>query len=270
MNGRIDAERILDAFLAPEADQLHDRVIDAALAEIARTPQRRALRVPWRFPTMPNYLKLAAAAALVIAVGGFALWQLAPPPGGPGGPTDAPTSTAVPTARPTTAPTDRPQPTTYVPGALTQTFTSAFHGVSLRYPEGWAAQKATEPWPEGGPPNLSDPTGDDLLDGDFGDNLFLTVVSRPLGAASLDEWFTDLLGDEDCTVRAGGTINGADSVLRSECPNDVAAALSGGRGYYFELRTSPDDVELRALDTAALLDAFLATVELHPEDAVDE
>ena len=32
MNARIDTERILDAYLAPEADRLHDRVMDAALA----------------------------------------------------------------------------------------------------------------------------------------------------------------------------------------------------------------------------------------------
>ena len=54
MNGTVDTERILDAFLAPEADRLPDRVIDAALADIARTPQRRALRVPWRFHYMPT------------------------------------------------------------------------------------------------------------------------------------------------------------------------------------------------------------------------
>jgi hypothetical protein len=268
MNGRIDAERILDAFLAPEADRLPDRVIEAALADIARTPQRRALRVPWRFPTMPTYMKLAAAAALVIAVGGFALWQLAPPPGGPGSPTVGPTATAVPTAQPTTAPTARPEPTTYVPGALTQTFTSKIYGVSLMYPENWAAQAATEPWTEGGPPIASDPTGDKVLDAALGDHLFLTVVSRPVEGASLDEWFTDFF--EGCTARAGGSINGADRVLRGECVSDVALASSGGRGYVFELRASDDDVELRTLDTAALLDAILATVELHPEDAVDE
>jgi hypothetical protein len=272
MNRRIDAERILDAFLAPESDRLPDRVIDAALSDIARTPQRHALRVPWRFPNMPTYMKLAAAAALVIAVGGLALWQLAP--GGPGatpGPSATQTTSTTVAPSPTSPPTARPEPTTYVPGALTQTFTSDVHGVSLRYPEGWAAKAATEPWTEGGPPLWSDPTGDRVHDdADLQDHLFLTIVSRPLDGASLDEWFTDFFADPSCTPRAGGSIDGADRVLRGDCVSDVALASSGGRGYVFELRASNDDAELRTLDTAALLDAILATVQLHPEDAVDE
>jgi hypothetical protein len=51
MTGQIDAERILDAFLAPEADQLPDRVLDAALTEIARIPQRR-VGGRWKLPAM--------------------------------------------------------------------------------------------------------------------------------------------------------------------------------------------------------------------------
>ena len=75
MTGSLDAERILDAFLAPEADQLPDRVLDAAFTEIARTPQRRALRVPWRFPPMTNTMRAAAGVAIVaiVAVGVFTL-----------------------------------------------------------------------------------------------------------------------------------------------------------------------------------------------------
>ncbi len=70
MTGHNDTERILDAFLAPEHDQLPDRVVDAALTEIARTPQRRALRVPWRFPLMPQLLRYAVVAVVLVAVAG--------------------------------------------------------------------------------------------------------------------------------------------------------------------------------------------------------
>jgi hypothetical protein len=104
MSGRIDAERILDAFLAPEAARLSDRVIDAALADIARTPQRRALRVPWRLPTMTMSIRLAAAAAVgALAVGG-AFYLLKPDQPTVGGPSPAPTaqaSTTTPTPSPT-------------------------------------------------------------------------------------------------------------------------------------------------------------------------
>jgi len=70
MTGRIDVERILDAYLAPEADRLPDRVIEASLSEIARTPQRRALRVPWRFTPMHGFARAAIAAVVVAVVGG--------------------------------------------------------------------------------------------------------------------------------------------------------------------------------------------------------
>jgi hypothetical protein len=248
-----------------------DWVLQTALSTIETTPQRRGVTALRRNQFMPTYTKLAAAAVVVLAVGGFALWQLAARPDGPGGPSVAPTASAVPTGQPTTAPTAVPGPTTYVPGALTQSFTSDLHGLSLKYPEGWAALAATEPWTEGSPPNWSDPTGDKLHDdAALGDHLFLTVVSRPLDGASLDEWFTEFFADRACAPRAGGSISGADRVLLGDCGSDVALASIEGRGYAFELRASPDDVELRTLDTAALLDSMLATVELHPEDAVDQ
>jgi hypothetical protein len=73
MTGAVNVERLLDAYLAPEADRLPDRVVDAALSEIARTTQRPAMRVPWRFPSMPSMSPaanaiLALAAALLVGV----------------------------------------------------------------------------------------------------------------------------------------------------------------------------------------------------------
>ena len=103
MNGRIDAERILDAFLAPEiGERLSDRVIDAALDDVARTPQRRALRVPWRPKRVNTYSKLiaAAVAVLVVAVVGY---QFLPRNGSIGG-GPSPTAMASPTAGPTPKP----------------------------------------------------------------------------------------------------------------------------------------------------------------------
>lgn len=106
MTGRSDTERFLDAFLAPEADELSDRVLEAALSDIARTPQRRALRVPWRFPKMPVMHRAAAAAlALVVLVGAAGVFYLNSGGfvGGPN-PTATPTPSPTPSASPTVTP----------------------------------------------------------------------------------------------------------------------------------------------------------------------
>jgi hypothetical protein len=150
MNGHIDAERILDAYLAPEADRLPDRVLDAALADIARTPQRRALRVPWRFPTMPALSRatgIAAVALVAVVSAGGLLYVNSKGPGGPG---DSPTATtavtAAPTAALTAAPTPGPTVAAVPPGDL-RSGTYVAHplpaphaslSVTFTVPSGWA------------------------------------------------------------------------------------------------------------------------------------
>lgn len=132
MSGHIDAERILDAFLAPEPERLADRVIDAALADIARTPQRRALRVPWRYPNVSNLSSfaravIAGAVLLGAAIGGSLLITgNAPAPG----PTQTPDSSPLPSG---------------ISGWTT--YTSSVYGVTLGYPADWSVRApATRAW----------------------------------------------------------------------------------------------------------------------------
>ena len=147
MTGYTDAERVLDAFLAPEHDQLADRVLEAALADIARTPQRRALRVPWRFPKMAvlDRTTVVAAVVLVAVVGaGGALFFTS---GGP-----APTRTRLPRRlphrppRPPLAPT--PAASEVAPGITGwTTYTSEVYGITFGYPDGWTLESAaTRKW----------------------------------------------------------------------------------------------------------------------------
>lgn len=155
MNPRIDTERILDAFLAPEPDRLPDRVIDAALAEIAGTPQRRAVRVPWRFPNMSNVSSTARAvlvgAVLLLATVG-ATYLVAD--GKPSAiPTEAPASSAAPTpSRTTGVPTAVPTAALTLPPGITgwKTYISGVRGFTFGYPADWSLNApATRTWQRG-------------------------------------------------------------------------------------------------------------------------
>jgi hypothetical protein len=140
-----ETERVLDAFLAPEREQLADRVLEAAFAHIARTPQRRALRVPRRFHQMPILSRAASIAAVVfVAVVGGAGWIYldSRAPSGPSGP--GPSSTPA------------PSPTDVAPGISGwKRFTSAVYGSGygeLGYPADWSIRApATRAWRAGDP-----------------------------------------------------------------------------------------------------------------------
>lgn len=70
MNMHRDFERIAEAWLTEGPAELPDRVLDAALAEVHLTNQRRRLAGPWRIESMSNpFRMLAAAAVAVVAVG---------------------------------------------------------------------------------------------------------------------------------------------------------------------------------------------------------
>jgi hypothetical protein len=254
--------RIADYYAAEPPLRAPDRVLLATLATIDSTPQRRGLAALRRYFDMPSYIKLAAAAVVLIAVGGLAVWQLAP--AGPGGRTSPPPT---PTAAPTPTEPPRSEPT-YVPPALTETFTSDLHGLSLSYPDGWTAQAATQPWSDGDPPQFGDPAGDLLHDPGRPDHLFIGIASQPLGDTPFDQWLSGFLVTEGCTRTDNILIDGADQAVDTSC--DLALASSDGRGYVIVLHTSGDDADLRAFDTAAWFADILATLQLRPEDAVDE
>ena len=184
MIGPGDTDRILDAYLAPDPARLPDRVIDAALDEVARTPQRRALRVPWRFPPVPALPRATgiAAVALVAVVGAGALLALASrAPDGPGGPSTPATQ----------APTTRQS---FVARGITdwQTFGSAIYGDTLtRYPAGWSVRvPATRPWRVGDvfPPASGDmPFADTFVSPGRGDvQIGLIAWSMPVDAANIE------------------------------------------------------------------------------------
>lgn len=223
MNGRTDAERILDAFLAPEiGERLSDRVIDATLDDVARTPQRRALRVPWRFPLMPALTRttgIAAVALVAVVSAGGLLYLNAKGLGGPGGATSQPP--ASPSPMPTAASTPRPvtdgsigpgvyaaQPIPATDPALTVTFT-------LKEPWEWFGASLV---PE--PPGAAAPTGLGIV--------FLEVTSLNPDPC---QW----QGTKD-DVDAGKTVGGLVAALEAQTAYAVSDPVDVTIGGFFGQR----------------------------------
>jgi hypothetical protein len=284
MTDRSDVERALDRYLAEGATVVPDWVLDDALHQIEDTPQRRAPRVPWRFPEMPTFLKPALVGAAIVAVlivGGAIV------AGGPsnlgGSGVDATPTPDVSVAEPTPEPSD-PWPT---PPPLTQSFTSTQHGISLSYPEGWTAQAATEPWTARTfSLAFGEPHADWLSDPTLTHTLFLTIASQPITDptlgdpidAILEEWVAEqMASDEGCTVTEPIAVDRAPGLIGADGCNVAVVATANvtlgefsegtaGRGYWLQLYTG---VGAPATYDSAWFAEILATVQLHPEEAAD-
>lgn len=272
MSGAFGTERVLDAFLAPEADRLPDRVIEAALADIARTPQRRVLRVPWRSPNMPalNRASVVAAVVLVAVVGAGALYFNGLRDGGTGG---TPTPSPAPSAG-----TDLLDVSTWTP------FTSQRYGFSAKYPPTFEAVPSQTSW------RMPDAAGN-MFDGFRGDGAvkWLNGVSAPLPVgATRDDWYAEYRRDivedetpwepETCfTPREDWTstnIDGMAADLRVSCEGIEAFVFVDGRVYFFGGYgydgIAPPTAEPGVSDELRdLFEAWLTTITLDPASAVD-
>jgi hypothetical protein len=232
MKARSDTERILDAYLAPEADRLADRIIDAALAEVARTPQRRSWWPAWRSNRMNTYAKLiaAAAAVLVVAVVGY---QLLPP-----GDDTVGQPTAKPSATAASSPTVAAVPP-IVDGPL------AAGTYRLRpLPAGTMTIDATVPgggWLGGPPAAIGGPVGESNGPNGVAVAFFnaQTINSDPC------QWDKDGSGraPQEGDIEVGPTVDdlaGALAAAPYESTTPVAATLGGYSGKRLELQLVPD------------------------------
>jgi len=106
MNSRNDIERVLDAWFVDGPSSMPDRLFDAVLDQVGRTPQRPLARLHLRLTTMSTnirWLALAAAALAVAVVGVLAFGNRSPQSSVGASPTPAASATAtagaaVPTA----------------------------------------------------------------------------------------------------------------------------------------------------------------------------
>jgi hypothetical protein len=278
MSAPRDLDRLLQSFLKEGPQELPDPSYDQVRDRMEHTRQR-AFIGSWRTPDMNRYLKigLAAAAVVVVAVVGYNLLPGSATPGA--GPTATPESSATPSTTTSTSPSPPSAP------PLTQSFTSSVHGLSVSYPEGWTVLAATEPWTGCLYCSAvhSAPYLDVLLHPVHDDGLFLRIASQPIGDSTPEDWVAEQMASDlaDCDVDTPGCghrctttepiivdgatgLSGGDTCL-------VAVVTTAGRGYHIDLWMSPDDRDLFAREgyDRAWFEEVLATVQLHPEDAVD-
>jgi hypothetical protein len=99
--------------------------------------------------------------------------------------------------------------------------------------------------------------GDIIADG-ADENRFLALASRPLGDEGFDSWADHYLGIEHCDPAEPITVDGARGITGTSCP--LALVEAGGRGYL---------IWLYGIDDLEWFRQILATVRLHPADAID-
>ena len=257
-----DVNRAIRSWLHEDRHEDASRLAGAVLDRVEATPRRRAnLWLARRTTTMNKTLPIGlAAAAVVLAV--FVGAQLL------GAPSDGVGSQGTPTPGPTATPELSASPPASAP-PLTQSFTSTLHGISASYPEGWSAQAATELWTDPTfPLEFGGPHADILYDPNLRDHLFLTIASQPIADSTPDDWIAEqIASDEECMATEPIAVDGATGLVGVEC--NIAVVTAAERGYWIQLYTSGDDPLAVAAYTTAWFGEFLATVQLHPEDAAD-
>ena len=230
MKARSDTERILDAYLAPEADRLADRVIDAALADIARTPQRRSWWPAWRSNRMNTYAKLiaAAAAVLVVAVVGY---QFLPRNSGIAGQPTAQPSPTVTSSPSATAITPLPEGTLAAGTYRLRPFPAETMTIDVTVPDGgWQGEGGIS-----GPVGANGPKG-------------VAIVFLKAQTINRDPCHWDHNGSgrapQEGDVEVGPTVDDlAEALARSSAytsTTPVAATLGGFSGKRLELQLAPD------------------------------
>jgi hypothetical protein len=261
MNARRDPDAILAAWLDEGPDRLPEATKRAIAVTTRSTHQtRHPMWVPWRFPTMngTSRLALGVVAVVAVALGGLYLFNRTPQPG-VGGPGPSPSASIAPSpsAEPSSSPSALP--------ALTGTHTSAIYGISTSYPSDWTVVAATQPWTSG-LPNGCDPPCADRINEKEDDSAFLSLSSQPLDGRAGDGWATQVMNDPRMEATCPPTtepvsIDGAPGRIAILCPDGLltAFAWTPDRGYF---------IVLYGVDDVDWFKEILATVRLHPEDAL--
>lgn len=190
--------------------------------------------------------------------------------------------TASPTQAELGGPAPSPSPVTQPPSPFTERFDSPLHGLSIGYSSGWRTRAATEPWGHG-ELAFDAPDVDIIFDQILRDDLYLALVSEPLGGKSATEWVTDLTPLKSvgiCRGSDGG--GGGDDTFDGNyawfeycderhgvARGNILIVATATRGYIIYLHVADERRLQAAYDTHWFERELLKTVDLRPEDAVD-
>lgn len=190
MNPGFD-QRIAD-WLEDDPDDAPDAVLTTVLAAFPSIPQRRALRVPWRFPAMNRFAQLGAVAVAALAVVGGALFILNP---GPSVGTQPSTAPSTPATTPSISPTS--SQTAIARSDLEKDFTSARYGYIVAYLPGWSVAPATKSWVAGTANNWSSGYNDEIKGSDI---RFSGSAQRLATGQTAAAWLSAYAGAADATI----------------------------------------------------------------------
>jgi hypothetical protein len=266
MTAHNDLDRQLDAFLLDGPTRLPDSSFDAVRDRTEQTPQRVVIG-PWRVPTLNKLVPIGLGAAAVIGVLFLGSQFIGSPSSNVGGPASQSPASTPPTAA--AASVEPSQPAS--PPPLNQSFTSTVHGISVSYPEGWTPRAATEPWTDRpGVPQFLHPGFDVLKDPVHDGELFLWITSRPIGDSTPEDWVAATMAGWRCTTTEPIDVDGATGLIGATGCYELAAVTTAGRGYEIGLYTgSTGERRADPYYDRAWFEEVLATVQLHPENAVD-
>jgi hypothetical protein len=180
-------------------------------------------------------------------------------------------------------PTASPSPVTQPPSPLSERFDSPLSGLSIGYPSGWRTRAATEPWSHG-EVAFDAPDVDVIFDPMLREDLYLALVSEPLGAKSATEWvtahWTRLPSVGICKGSGGG--GGGDDTFdgnyawfgycderHGAARGNVVIVATATRGYIIHLHVAVEGRLQATYDTHWFERVLLKTVDLRPEDALD-
>jgi hypothetical protein len=153
---------------------------------------------------------------------------------------------------------------------VTETFTSAIHGLSIDYPAGWDVHPATAPW-AGGPLAFDSPQADVLLDPALGGQVTLVMASMPLDGIAGNEFRSQTL-DSICGEVGGSfgswKVDGASAFLRGCGVQTVFVIWPEARGYVVWLAVTDGSVLAETYDWD-WLKPWLETMDLREDAAVD-